>query len=53
MIGRLPEGPSAILERRARGPDGRIGEARSAYQTYVAAMDDLAVKPTTWDNLIG
>jgi pimeloyl-ACP methyl ester carboxylesterase/DNA-binding SARP family transcriptional activator len=31
--------------------EGRIGDARSAYQTYVAAMDDLAVPPTSWDDI--
>jgi DNA-binding SARP family transcriptional activator len=32
--------------------EGRLGEARVAYQTYVAAMDDLGVDPTTWDELV-
>jgi DNA-binding SARP family transcriptional activator len=31
--------------------EGRHGEARSAYQSYVAAMDDLEVPPTAWDQL--
>jgi len=31
--------------------EGRLGEARSAYQSYVAAMDDLEVPPTAWDQL--
>jgi pimeloyl-ACP methyl ester carboxylesterase/DNA-binding SARP family transcriptional activator len=32
--------------------EGRLGEARVAYQTYVAAMDDLGVDSTTWDALV-
>ena len=32
--------------------EGRLGEARSAYQSYVAAMDDLGVPPTAWDELV-
>ncbi len=31
--------------------EGRLGEARTAYQTYVAAMDDLGVVPRSWDEL--
>jgi hypothetical protein len=31
--------------------EGRLGEARSAYQSYVAAMDDLDVSPMAWDAL--
>jgi len=31
--------------------EARLGEARSAYQSYVAAMDDLGVPPTAWDEL--
>ena len=29
----------------------RLGEARTAYQSYVAAMEDLGVRPTTWDEI--
>lgn len=36
---------------RALRADGRLGEARSAYQSYVAAMDDLDVPSTAWDQL--
>ena len=32
--------------------EGRLSEARVAYQTYVAAMDDLGVEATTWDELV-
>jgi two-component SAPR family response regulator len=31
--------------------EGHLGEARSAYQTYVAVMDDLGVSPTSWDDI--
>jgi pimeloyl-ACP methyl ester carboxylesterase/DNA-binding SARP family transcriptional activator len=31
--------------------DGRLGEARRAYQAYVAAMDDLGVPAAAWDDL--
>jgi pimeloyl-ACP methyl ester carboxylesterase/DNA-binding SARP family transcriptional activator len=30
---------------------GRLGEARAAYQSYVAAMDDLGVDATGWELL--
>lgn len=32
--------------------EGRLSEARVAYQTYVAAMDDLGVDSVTWDELV-
>lgn len=32
--------------------DGRLGEARQAYQTYVAAMDDLGLATAAWDELV-
>ena len=32
--------------------EGRLSEARVAYQTYVAAMDDLGVDANTWDELV-
>ena len=31
--------------------EGRLSEARTAYQTYVAAMDDLGVNTTSWDDI--
>ena len=31
--------------------EGRLGEARGAYQSYVASMDDLEVQPTAWNQL--
>ena len=31
--------------------EGRLGEARTAYQAYVAAMDDLGVSSTSWDDI--
>ena len=31
--------------------EGRLSEARTAYQTYVAAMDDLGVNSTGWDDV--
>ena len=31
--------------------EGRLGEARAAYQTYVAAMDDVGVDATSWSAL--
>ena len=31
--------------------EGRLSEARSAYQTYVAAMDDLGMSATSWDDI--
>ena len=31
--------------------EGRLSEARTAYQTYVAAMDDLGVSSTNWDDI--
>jgi Flp pilus assembly protein TadD len=31
--------------------EGRLREARTAYQTYVAAMDDLEVTSTSWDDI--
>jgi DNA-binding SARP family transcriptional activator len=33
--------------------EGRPGEARASYQTYVAAMDDLGVSSTSWDDITG
>ena len=33
--------------------EGHPRDARVAYQTYVAAMDDLGVGATSWDDLIG
>jgi pimeloyl-ACP methyl ester carboxylesterase/DNA-binding SARP family transcriptional activator len=32
--------------------EGRTGEARTAYQSYVAAMDDLGLPPPSWDDLV-
>jgi pimeloyl-ACP methyl ester carboxylesterase/DNA-binding SARP family transcriptional activator len=40
---------SVISTLRAKG---RLSEARAAYQTYVAAMDDLGVDSVTWDGLV-
>ncbi|MEY2400822.1 MAG: hypothetical protein QOJ08_933, partial [Ilumatobacteraceae bacterium] len=31
--------------------EGRHSEARTAYQTYVAAMEDLGVSSTSWDDI--
>jgi DNA-binding SARP family transcriptional activator len=31
--------------------EGRPSKARAAYQTYVAAMDDLGVSSTSWDDI--
>lgn len=31
--------------------DGQLGQARTAYQAYVAAMDDLSVDATSWASL--
>jgi DNA-binding SARP family transcriptional activator len=31
--------------------EGRLGEARSAYQSYVAAMEDLGVPASSWSEL--
>ena len=31
--------------------EGRPSEARTAYQTYVAAMDELGVSSTSWDDI--
>jgi DNA-binding SARP family transcriptional activator/pimeloyl-ACP methyl ester carboxylesterase len=31
--------------------EGRLREARTAYQTYVAAMDDLEVTSMSWDDI--
>lgn len=31
--------------------EGRLSEARTAYQTYVTAMDDLGVSSTRWDDV--
>lgn len=31
--------------------EGRLSEARTAYQTYVTAMDDLGVNSTDWDDV--
>ena len=31
--------------------EGRPAQARAAYQAYVAAMDDLSVTPTNWDDI--
>jgi pimeloyl-ACP methyl ester carboxylesterase/DNA-binding SARP family transcriptional activator len=31
--------------------EGRLSEARTAYQTYVAALDDLGVSSTSWDDI--
>jgi DNA-binding SARP family transcriptional activator len=39
---------SLVLSLRA---ERRFGEARTAYQSYVAAMDDLGVAPSSWDEL--
>lgn len=39
---------SLVVTLRA---EGRLGEARTAYQSYVAAMDDLDIPPPSWDEL--
>jgi len=39
---------SLVVTLRA---EGRLGEARTAYQSYVAAMDDLGIPPPSWDEL--
>jgi pimeloyl-ACP methyl ester carboxylesterase/DNA-binding SARP family transcriptional activator len=31
--------------------EGRLGEARAAYQSYIAVMDDLGVDATSWEAL--
>ncbi len=31
--------------------DGQLGQARAAYQAYVAAMDDLSIDAASWDDL--
>jgi len=31
--------------------EGRLSEARTAYQAYVAAVDDLGVSATSWDEI--
>lgn len=32
--------------------EGRLSDARIAYQTYVAAMDDLGLPSTHWDDIV-
>ena len=44
------EGAHRALVKTLRA-EGRLSEARTAYQTYVAAMDDLGVSATSWDDL--
>jgi pimeloyl-ACP methyl ester carboxylesterase/DNA-binding SARP family transcriptional activator len=39
---------SLVVTLRA---EGRLGEARTAYQAYVSAMDDLGIPPRSWDEL--
>jgi DNA-binding SARP family transcriptional activator len=44
------EGVHRALVATLRG-QGRLGQARTAYQAYVAAMEDLGVAPTTWEEI--
>jgi pimeloyl-ACP methyl ester carboxylesterase/DNA-binding SARP family transcriptional activator len=39
---------SVVVALRA---EGRLSEARTAYQTYVAAMEDLGVPSSGWDDI--
>ena len=44
------EGTHRLLVTTLR-TEGRLSEARTAYQTYVTAMDDLGVNSTSWDDI--
>ena len=47
---RTTRAPTARSSRRC-APRAASSEARTAYQTYVAAMDDLGVSSTSWDDI--